>query len=137
MPGCLQIGRGRASPSICWMGSPGTRWMRRNTTDTTSQTTGNVYKTRKKMWRSNEWVPGCQLSVKSVGVTVGSSNQRRVAPVSFTTVDARLALVPRLVHGGGLPNVDLHAGDAVPVHLFNRKAAAFVIEALPGAWNPL
>ena len=33
---------GAPSPSICRMGSPGTRWISKNTTDTTSQTTGTV-----------------------------------------------------------------------------------------------
>ncbi len=30
------------SPSICWMGSPGTRWISRKTTETTSHTTGSM-----------------------------------------------------------------------------------------------
>ena len=35
------------SPSICAMGSPGTRWMRRKTTETTTQRTGRVMRTRR------------------------------------------------------------------------------------------
>ena len=34
------VGGGAPSPSICWTGSPGTRWMRRKTRETTSQRTG-------------------------------------------------------------------------------------------------
>src|SRR6185437_10435720 len=37
---------GAPSPSICTIGSPGTRWISTKTTETTSQSTGSVYNTR-------------------------------------------------------------------------------------------
>src|SRR6266496_3342083 len=42
---------GAPSPSICKMGSPGTRWISRKTTETTSQITGRAYAARVRRLR--------------------------------------------------------------------------------------
>ena len=47
------------SPSIWTMGSPGTRWMRRKTTETTTQRTGRVMRMRRRGVQAERRVMRC------------------------------------------------------------------------------
>src|SRR5882672_4577629 len=110
------------------MGSPGTRWIRRKTSDTTSQITGRVYNTRRARYRG---------ILKSVlrGLCGGDflAGPFSASGVWFSTrfsvLSSRFS-VSFLGDGVGLQLFDLDPGDAVAIDLKDGVAVAFIFEGL-------
>src|SRR5271170_6523674 len=97
------------SPSIWTMGSPGTRWIRKNTRETTTQRTGSVRRIRRRGFQRAviRRIPCACVSFgrfRGVGCVEGSVRRREV------------------FHGD--------AADAVSGHFGDLEAAAFVVDAL-------
>src|SRR5580692_9347236 len=82
------------SPSICWRGSPGTRWMSRKTSDTTSQTTGSVRARRVRicfMGSISAYSPGLILDDDSAQNTVRAVVFRGVESILVADGNGKVA----------------------------------------------
>ena len=114
------------SPSICWMGSPGTRWMSRKTSDTTSQTTGSVSARRVRicfmgsLLTINQWSgvrdQGSGIRGQSSGIRDQGSGVRGQGSEISDRGDVFYWL-----------NAD--AGDAAGIHFDDRQTPAFEVDA--------
>src|SRR5258708_20283574 len=110
------------------MGSAGTRWIRRKTSDNTRQISGKVYNTRRARYR------GILKSVlRGFAVSIFWLGHSRL-PVSgfqprFSVLSSRFS-VSYLGDGFGLQLFDLDLGDAVAFDLKNSVAVAFIFEGL-------
>src|SRR6185369_13570449 len=112
------------SPSIWTMGSPGTRWMRRKTTETTTQRTGRVRRTRRsgchRWWLFAGFVaasgelPGFFPFDSSCSLRVKMTSSWRV--IGSLGGFPALFLVGREVDGR-VDGLYVYAGDAMAGHL--------------------
>src|SRR4051794_35259566 len=105
------------------MGSPGTRWISRNTMLTTSQMTGSVYRTRwSRLLRGSSQLIGIEGCAKA-GVVATRSGARALCGFGF-----------RLCFSDFL---DFHPGDSVSIDFFHCVTASLVFESVAKFWNAL
>ena len=131
------------SPSIWTMGSPGTRWIRRKTTVTTTQRTGKVMRMRRNGGQNRDAV-GRRID-SADACEDGTSGEIRGFFTSLRVTPSRRPSVRRLAAKFSLdrfPTVDFVDGflvacdifdddavDATAGHLGDTIATAFVLEA--------